>query len=208
MVGELGNLQVDEICPVHLEDNERESFTVLAAIRAARTTLSLSLIAAGKTDAVEQSHFGKVGYHRADHSESGWTTADTFRRWLTWLHQIYDDWEPLWLILDCWAVHHQEKVKCYATELGVNLLFIRPWSTDELQPLDRFVFGLMNTNSRRLYGAYVTELSAMSKQIATACWCEHGKQLVPKCSVTAGQSMRISLNPNTETRRVKAISAL
>jgi hypothetical protein len=59
-------------------------------------------------------------------------------------------------------------VKCYATELGVNLLFIPPWSTDELQPLDRFVFGVMNTNSRRLCDDYVTELSAINKQIATA----------------------------------------
>jgi hypothetical protein len=82
---------VYEIYPVHLEDNEKESFTVLAVIRAARTTLSLSLIAPGKIDAVERSHFGKVGYHRVDHFESDWTTADTFRRWLTWLRGIYND---------------------------------------------------------------------------------------------------------------------
>jgi hypothetical protein len=55
-------------------------------------------------------------------------------------------------------------VKCYATELGVNLLFIPLGLTDELQPLDRFVFGLTRANCRRLYHPHVTELSTMNKQ--------------------------------------------
>jgi hypothetical protein len=117
---------------------------------------------------VEQSHFGGVGHHRTDHSESGWTAADAFRRGLTWLRGICDDGEPLWLILDCYAVHRQEEMKCYAIELGINLLFISPKLTNELQPLDRFVFGVKSANCRRLARDHVSELDAMNVQIATA----------------------------------------
>jgi hypothetical protein len=51
--------------------NEKNSFTMMAAIIAARTKLPLCMIAAGKTPLVEHSHFGDVAYHRTMHSESG-----------------------------------------------------------------------------------------------------------------------------------------
>jgi hypothetical protein len=70
---------------LYLEVNDKESLILLTAITAARTLFPLSLIAAGKTDAVEPSPFDDVGYHWTDHSEFRWATADTFRRWLTWL---------------------------------------------------------------------------------------------------------------------------
>jgi hypothetical protein len=141
---------------------------VVAATTAGRTGPLFSLIAAGKTDALEQSHFRDVSDHRTYHSESAWMTADTFRRWPAWLRSIHDDGESLWLILDCYSVHCQEKVKCYANDLGINLLFIPPGLADELQPPDRFLFGVLKANSRCLYRANVTELGAMNKQIATA----------------------------------------
>jgi hypothetical protein len=59
---------------LHISGKEKDSFTVVAAITAARSKLPLSLIARGKTDAVEESHFGDVAYHHTDHSKSGWTT--------------------------------------------------------------------------------------------------------------------------------------
>jgi hypothetical protein len=87
------------------EGNEKDSFTVAAAITAARMKLPVTLIGSGKTDAVEASDFGDVGFHRTDHSESGWTTTETFQRWLAWLRSLYDDGGPLWLILDCYSVY-------------------------------------------------------------------------------------------------------
>jgi hypothetical protein len=80
---------------LYLEGKEKELFTIVATITAARTKFSLRLIAAGKTDAIRQSHFGDVGHQRTDHSESGWTSAHRSRRWPTWLGGIYDDEEPL-----------------------------------------------------------------------------------------------------------------
>jgi hypothetical protein len=55
---------------------EKDAFTVVAAITAARTKLPVSLIATGRTDSAEEAHFGDAAYHRTDHSESGWTTYD------------------------------------------------------------------------------------------------------------------------------------
>jgi hypothetical protein len=54
-----------------LKGNENQSSTVVAAIAAARTILPLSLVASAKPEAVEESHFGDVGHHHKDHSESG-----------------------------------------------------------------------------------------------------------------------------------------
>jgi hypothetical protein len=59
---------------VHLpvKGNEKDSFTVMAAIIVARRKLPLCMIAARKTALVEHSHFADVAYHHTMHSESGW----------------------------------------------------------------------------------------------------------------------------------------
>jgi hypothetical protein len=124
--------------------------------------LPLSLIASGKNEVVEESHFRDVGHHRTDHSESGWTTCDTFRRWLVWLRGVYDVGQRIWLF-DCYTVHRQAAMKQYAAKLGINLLFIPPGLTVELQPLDRFVFRAMKANCRRMYQVQVAEEGVMSK---------------------------------------------
>jgi hypothetical protein len=131
---------------LYIERNEKNSFTVVAAITAACKKLPPSLIVSGKTDAVEEFHFDDIGYHQTDHSESGWPTTDAFCRWPSWLRGVYDDCQLLWLILDCHSVHRQEKLKQYAAELGINLFLIPPGLTDEFQPLDRFAFGVMQSN--------------------------------------------------------------
>jgi hypothetical protein len=83
---------------------EKDSFIAMAAITAARTKLPLCMRATGKTPLVEHSHFGDVAYHRTMHSESGWQTAETFAEWLGWLHSLYPDGEPIWLILEAYSV--------------------------------------------------------------------------------------------------------
>jgi hypothetical protein len=39
-------------------------------------------------------------------------------------------------------------MKKYAEDLGIHLLFIPPGLTDEMQPLDRFAFGVMKAHGR------------------------------------------------------------
>jgi hypothetical protein len=75
--------------------DEKDSFTVAAAITVARAKLPLTLIAAGKSHVVEENHVGGIGYHRTDHSKSNWTTTDTFQRWLAWPRSVYDCVDPL-----------------------------------------------------------------------------------------------------------------
>jgi transposase len=106
------------------------------------------MIAAGKTPAIEVSHFGDVAYHRTGHCESGSQTTETF---IEWLRSRYDDRGPIWLIIDCYSVHRQETIRAYAEDLGIHLLFFPPGLTNELRPLDRFVFCAMNGTCRRLY---------------------------------------------------------
>jgi hypothetical protein len=63
-----------------VQGNEKDSFTVVAAIPPARTKLPLWMITEGRTERVQISHFGNVGYHQTYHSESGWQITETFRQ--------------------------------------------------------------------------------------------------------------------------------
>jgi hypothetical protein len=91
--------------------------------------------------AVEEPYFGDVAYHRTDSSESEWTIYDTFERCVSWLRGLYDEGDPIWMILDSYSVHCQEAMKVHAASIGMNLLFIPPGMTNDFQPLDRFLLG-------------------------------------------------------------------
>jgi hypothetical protein len=60
---------------LYIEGNEKHSFTIVAAIMAAPTKLPLSLIAAGKTDAVEDPILVRSGITRQ-------VTSSPVGRWL------------------------------------------------------------------------------------------------------------------------------
>ena len=53
--------------------------------------------------------------------------------------------------------HRTEIVKELAKNLDVLLHFIPPGATDELQPLDRRVFGVLKATARRLFRERPTE---------------------------------------------------
>jgi hypothetical protein len=79
---------------VAISDNEKDSFIVVAAVTAPRIKLLLCPIANGRTSFVENAHFSDIGYH-ANHSQSGWQTAETFTCWLNWPRQVDDDAESI-----------------------------------------------------------------------------------------------------------------
>jgi hypothetical protein len=168
--------------PLAVTGNEKDSFTVVAAITAARTKLPLYLIVKGKTEAVEQSHFGDVAHHRTADSNSGWQTTETFQEWLTWLRDIYDDGEPIWLVLDCYAVHRQLDMRQHAEELGIHLVFVPSGLTDQFQPLDRFVFGAMKGMCRYLYRVHCQSVppQPMGRQLATGFLIRAWEQVSPQ----------------------------
>jgi hypothetical protein len=90
-----------------------------------------------------------------DHSLSGWTTKETFARYLDWLAGQYREKMAagcqLDLVLDCYSVHRSSETKAHAASLGIRLWFIPAGHTDELQPLDRAVFGAMKGTFRRRF---------------------------------------------------------
>jgi hypothetical protein len=63
---------------------------------------------------------------------------------------MHDDGDPLWLVLDCYSAHGRLAMKEYAEELGTHLLLIYVGLTDEMQRLDRPVFGVMKAHGRRM----------------------------------------------------------
>jgi hypothetical protein len=141
---------------VRLDGSEKDCITVLASVTAAGTKSPLSAIAKGKTRRVEQSQLGSNPAILKYHSESGWTTRETFAGYLSWLAteqyrgRITPDC-PLDLVLDCHAVHRSPEIRGHAASLGIRLWFIPAGHTDELQPLDRAVFGALKAKFRRRF---------------------------------------------------------
>jgi hypothetical protein len=59
-------------------------------------------------------------------------------------------------------------MNCYPTEPGIDLLFVPDGLTYKLQPLDRFVFGVMKVDHQWLCCARAGEVGAMNKQVTAA----------------------------------------
>ena len=64
--------------------------------------------------------------------------------------EIPDD-DPVWLVLDCYSAHRDKETLTLADSLGIKLIFIPAGFTDELQPLDRSVFGVLKGYLRRMW---------------------------------------------------------
>jgi hypothetical protein len=150
------------------EASEKDAITSLASITGAHRKLPLYLIAKGLTQRAERGQFGPYEGHESDHSPSGWTTGETFQRYLNWLRSLYPDQQPIHLVLDMYSVHRSEKSRAVARELGIQLHFIPPGWTDELQPLDRYVFRALKSVCRRLFHRH-HHLSDGCSDLETRC---------------------------------------
>jgi hypothetical protein len=101
----------------------------LASITAKGTKLPFFGIAKGTTKRAERSQLGSDQVLIRDHSESGWSTKETFKRYLDWLHNhfCFHCLRPLTaensveLILDCYVVHRSVEIRQYATERFIRL---------------------------------------------------------------------------------------
>lgn len=135
---------------IYVNGAAKEGVTVLAAITATRCKLPLWIIAKGTTERCH-AQLGNTQGHNVTHSESGWSTVETFSEFLMSLRERYPDDEPIYLLLDCYSVHRCDEVRQLAESLFIELIFIPPGLTDEFQPLDRAVFGVMKQHFRRLW---------------------------------------------------------
>ena len=137
----------------YVNANEKDKLTVVAGIRADGTKLPVQFIAKGKTEQVLDSQLGDVGYHLRSFSESGWTTEYTFVEYLVGIRNFYgfDDKNTIHVILDVFRAHITDKVYNAAKELNIKFYLIPAGTTDELQPLDKKIFGPLKRFAAKLF---------------------------------------------------------
>jgi hypothetical protein len=142
---------------IHVDGNEKGCITVLATITASHKKLPLFFLAKGKTERVDQSQIGIVEPHWRAHSESGWMRSNLFCAYLRHVRNEIADDEEIILVCDLHASHRSEDVKSLAAALKIRLVYIPAGATDELQPLDKVVFGALKSEARRIFRQRVAD---------------------------------------------------
>ncbi len=136
----------------YINSNCKDNITVVAGVRADGIRLPLQFIAKGKTELVLQTQIGDVNYHMKTFSENGWTTKETFKLYLLGIRDFYNfQEETLHIILDGFKVHISEEIIEFAESNNFKLYFIPHGYTDQLQPLDIKLFGILKSYARRLF---------------------------------------------------------
>ena len=137
---------------VMTDANAKQSYTVTATVTSSGKKLPLQIIVQGKTRGSLRLLAG-VGEHSADFSLKGWQTLATFLRFLKWLRNLpqHRHGRTLHLVLDCFSVHRACEARAAADELNIRLHFVPAGLTDQVQPLDRYVFGSLKAIYHRIY---------------------------------------------------------
>lgn len=141
---------------INSNNDNKEGITVIASVTANRTKLPLFIIAKGKTDRCERSQVGDISYHYSSHSETGWTTMETFKQYLDFLRSNYNNNDSIHLILDSYSVHRCNEISEYAANQNIILHFIPAGMTDIYQPLDRYIFGVLKSKCKKYYRYYIS----------------------------------------------------
>ena len=157
---------------VYSGDSDKEGFTTLASITAAGDILPLLLIAGGVTTRCETNWFGQnrnvtksiddenedlTMRAYSDHSIKGWTTRDTWKRYLNALRyrfikptdglEFYDQRNRIYLLTDSYPVHICDECVEYANALNIDIIQIPKGTTDLFQPLDKKIFGILKSKA-------------------------------------------------------------
>lgn len=77
-----------------------------------------------------------------DNSESGWDTVEVMENYLNWLSEEMQ-YKKFALVLDVYTTHIAERIKTYAQDLGIELIYVPANGTGIYQPLDRSIFGIV-----------------------------------------------------------------
>ena len=170
---------------IRTETDEKMSMTIICAITADRTKLPMTIVVKGKSmKSCEK--MGDMSPHRLCHSESGWITSPLFAEYLMWLREFYRDDQKIYLVLDCYSVHRAADMKDLANALNIEFVYVPVGATDELQPLDRYVFGAMKSIARRKWrqmynsGEYDKMGKVQMGQILQAAWEGISPQVLEK----------------------------
>jgi hypothetical protein len=141
----------EPVVSIHAEGDDNSAITVMATISASRKKGPLFFVAKGKTERVERSQVGDVRGHWRAHSESGWMRYENFAAYLQHVCEQRPSGERISLICDLHVSHRTLDVKQFAARLNIELLYIPAGATDQLQPLDRMVFGALKSASWCLF---------------------------------------------------------
>ena len=99
------------------------------------------------------------------HSPSGWATAPSMVDYLEGQFQVISESKPCALILDIYPGHNNDIVKATTEALGIQLIWVPPGHTADLQPLDVGVNGPLKAKARRFWREHrlEKEVSHLSK---------------------------------------------
>jgi hypothetical protein len=134
----------------HIDNDDKQGVTVIAAVDATGGKLPLTVIGKGKTPRCLAGYQLPLDVHTSV-SESGWTTNDVMCGYFGMLRRELFPEGPLVVILDTYSAHRSREVREVAQLWEIELLFIPPGCTDKLQPLDCRVFGVLKAYARKLW---------------------------------------------------------
>ena len=153
---------------------------------------------------------GNMSPHRVSYSESGWITSPLFAEFLMWLREFSHDDEKIYLVLDCYSVHRACEMRELTQTLNTDFVSVPVGATDELQPLDRYIFGAMKSIAgrkwRRMYeqGEHDKAGKAEMGQILQASW-EGVSPQVPFSTSNEGPYEQNCRAPMGVTKDLRAI---
>ena len=148
---------VDDV-QIRLKENPKMCLTVIACCSKAGDRLPLWVIVKGKTQLCERKYREdpRLRHHIQskkvfiDHTENGWSDHNLMIRYIQFLKNIKNGY-TFHILWDLHASHKAEDVKSKAAELEVGLTFIPAGQTDEWQPLDRRIFGILKSRARAMF---------------------------------------------------------
>jgi hypothetical protein len=138
-----------ETVKIRCDVDEKKCITAMGTITASGDKLPLWIISKGKTPKCLEK-FGQTTTEILSFTESGWCTEELFLNYLEWLSQSAAN-APLALVLDIYPTHRTERVKTFASEHSIQLLFVPAGATGRLQPLDYRIFGELKQRARKPY---------------------------------------------------------
>ena len=142
----------DEV-KVAADFDTKKTVTIIAGCMMSGKKLPLTLLSKGKSPACETKYRDDQRLRKyiskdifINHTESGWSTAEFARRYLSFIHERFEN--GCLLLWDVHASHRHESVKQAAQEHGICLSFIPAGQTAIWQPLDRRIFGIVKQKAK------------------------------------------------------------
>jgi hypothetical protein len=88
------------------------------------------------------------------YAPSGWSTEEIIIEYIGWLqNQVHS--APFVLIFDVYPAHDSLRVKQFAEENNIEILYVPAGGTSKYQPLDYRIFGKLKARARNRFQDFV-----------------------------------------------------